>query len=90
MGYSNNKRLQVLTTGVGLGVNAASYNEGSAGAVFRKHLGRSFDFFAAYRFTEVAFPVATCTPGGGGCGTMISRNIGSIGVEWHPTPTRIE
>jgi hypothetical protein len=90
MGYSNNKRLQVLTTGAGLGVNAASYNEGSAGAIFRKHLGRSFDFFAAYRFTEVAFPVTTCTPGGGGCGTTISRNIGSIGLEWHPTPTRIE
>ena len=89
LGYSNNKRLQTLASPGALGVNAVSYNEGSAGAVFRKHFGRTYDFFAAYRYMEVAFPVSTCSPGGG-CGTTITRSIGSVGVEWHPTPTRIE
>ncbi|MGD0510033.1 MAG: hypothetical protein ABSA27_19700 [Terriglobales bacterium] len=88
LGYSNNQRLQVAGPGA-LGVDAASYNEGSAGAVIRKHLGRSYDFFAGYRFSDVDFPVVVC-PVGGGCGTTAQRHIGSVGVEWHPTPTRIE
>jgi hypothetical protein len=87
--YSNNKRLQNVAFGA---VNATSYNEGSAGAIFRKHLGRSYDFFAAYRFNEVDFN----TPGDvpvdlpGSTGRIAQRHEGMIGVEWHPTPTRIE
>ncbi len=90
--YSNNKRLQSLQN-AGLGaVNATSYNEGSAGAIFRKHLGRSYDFFVAYRFSEVDFN----TPGDvpvdlpGSTGRIAQRHEGMVGVEWHPTPTRIE
>ncbi len=88
LGYSHNHRLQPLG-----GVDAASYDEGSAGAVVRKHLGRDYDFFVAYRFSEVAFNVPT---GGtdpcfsGSCGNQTSRHVGTVGIEWHPSPTRIE
>jgi len=86
LSYSHNKKLQNVPFG---GFNAAaSYDEGSAGAVFRKHLGRTYDFFAAYRFSEVAFNVPVTF--GGSTGRISHRNVGSIGVEWHPTPTRIE
>jgi hypothetical protein len=85
LSYSHNKTLQGVPVG---GVNAASYDEGSAGAVFRKHLGRTYDFFAAYRFSEVAFNAPITV--GGSTGRISQRNVGSIGVEWHPTPTRIE
>jgi hypothetical protein len=85
LGYSNNKKLQNVDFGA---VSASSYNEGSAGAVFRKHLGRSYDFFAAYRFSELAFNVSTCIAGG--CGRISQRHFGAIGMEWHPRPTRIE
>jgi hypothetical protein len=71
-----------------VGVNASNYDEGFAGAVFRKHLGRSYDFFAAYRFSEVAFNVPACF--GGSCGNNAQQHIGTVGVEWHPRPTRIE
>jgi len=93
LGYSSNKRLQNLEFGgVPVGVNASSYNEGSAGAVLRKHLGRTYDFFAAYRFDEVAFDTPGDTPVNlpGSSGTSAQRHVGAIGVEWHPTPTRIE
>jgi hypothetical protein len=77
-----------------VGVPASSYDEGSVGAVFRKHLGRSYDFFAAYRFSEVDFSAplsgSTFCAGGGTCGRIAQRQVGTIGVEWHPTPTRIE
>jgi len=85
LSYSHNKKLQGVPIG---GLNAASYDEGSAGAVFRKHLGRTYEFFAAYRFSEVAFNVPVTFSGS--TGRISHRNVGSIGVEWHPTPTRIE
>ena len=87
LGYSHNKKLQSL--GSSLGVPGSTYDEGSAGAIFRKHLGRAYDFFAAYRFSEVGFDFPLCQAGIG-CGRISQRHVGSIGVEWHPTPTRIE
>jgi len=83
LGYSHNKRLQTVAIGsLVLGVIATSYDEGSAGVVLRKHFGRAYDFFVGYRFSEVGFNGPT---------TQTSqRQIGSIGVEWHPKPTRIE
>jgi hypothetical protein len=96
-GYSHNKRLQAACPQNDSLCNigaypATSYDDGSAGIVMRKHLGRSYDFFGAYRFSEISFS----TPGdsavciGGSCGRTAQRNIGTIGVEWHPKPTRIE
>ena len=89
LSYSHNTRLQDAL----IGVPATSYDEGSAGAVFRKHMGRSYDFFAAYRYSIVSFNTPASSPiciEGGGCGTNNQRHIGTIGVEWHPRPTRIE
>jgi hypothetical protein len=86
LSYSHNKKLQDVLFG---GLNgAASYDEGSASAVFRKHLGRTYEFFAVYRFSEVAFNAPVTI--GGSTGRISNRNVGTIGVEWHPTPTRIE
>jgi hypothetical protein len=84
--FSHNTKLQDIA-GYGA-ANASSYNEGSAGAVFRKHLGRFYDFFAAYRFSETAFNVSVCLSDS--CGTTAAQQVGTIGVEWHPRPTRIE
>ena len=60
-------------------MNAASYDEGSAGAVFRKHLGRTYDFFAAYRFSEVAFNV----PPSGECIAALARAAGLLTARRH-------
>ncbi len=85
----HNKRLQSLTfLGIPLGASTGSYNEGSAGAVFRKHLGRSYDLFGSYRFSELAFDTTVCSFGP--CGRISQRHVGTVGVEWHPRPTRIE
>ncbi len=86
--YSHNRKLQFVP----VQVNASSYDEGSVGAVFRKHLGRSYDFLAAYRFNDVEFNTVGDAPVNlpGSSGRIAQRHIGTIGVEWHPTPTRIE
>lgn len=90
LGYSHNTPLQSpQNLGVpNLGVNASSYNNGTAGAILRKHMGRSYDFFAAYRFIELAFNVPISV--GGSTGSTSQNNVGTIGLEWHPKPTRIE
>jgi hypothetical protein len=87
LGYSHNKKLQNALFGA---VNASSYNEGSVGAVLRKHFGRSYDLFCAYRFSELAFNVPPGLFGSPGTGRIAQRHTGTIGVEWHPRPTRIE
>ena len=87
VGFTHNAKLQNAPLDVG--VAAGSYNDGFASAIFRKHLGRSYDFFAGYRFSELDFSQQVTLPGAGS-GKIDQRQIGTIGVEWHPRPTRIE
>ena len=87
LAYSHNTELQLPNAAIGA-LGATSYNEGTGGAVFRKHLGRAYDFFAAYRFGELAFNSQISF--GGPPGRISQRQVGAVGVEWHPTPTRIE
>ena len=87
LAYSHSSALQLPNASLGA-IGATSYNEGIGGAVFRKHLGRTYDFFAAYRFGELAFNNPTSF--GGPPGRISQRQVGAVGVEWHPTPTRIE
>jgi hypothetical protein len=84
-GFSHNKRLQPAGL---LGVGASSYNHGAAGLVLRKHIGRTWDALAAYRFSEVQFdaPVAV----GGTRGTTNQGQVGTIALEWHPKAIRLE
>jgi hypothetical protein len=84
-GYSHNKRLQPL---VATGVGADSYNEGSVGALLRKHLGRTWDVLAAYRFGEVEFNVPVTLAGS--TGKTNRRQVGTVALEWHPKAIRLE
>ena len=90
LGYSHNKSLQPFS---GAGVEGNHYDEGFVGAILRKHLGRAYDVFAAYRFAEIGFDNADplCGLSGvGACSNISQRHTGTVGVEWHPRPTRIE
>jgi len=84
--YSHNAAIQSVLNISG----ATSYDNGSAGFTLRKHLGRTYDFFTTYRFGEVGF--SNSSPFGNlyGTGNIAQRQIGTVGVEWHPRPTRIE
>jgi hypothetical protein len=91
LGYSHNKSLQSFT---GFGAAGNHYDEGFAGAILRKHFGRVYDGFVSYHFGEIGFDNADplCGLGGGvgSCGHISQRHAGVVGVEWHPTPIRIE
>lgn len=88
-GYSHSKRLDSAAFAP---TPATSYNTGTIGGILRKHMGRTYDIFAAYSFSETEFNVplgATCASAIG-CGKIGQRHAGTIGVEWHPAATRIE
>jgi hypothetical protein len=81
-GFAHNHRLSTLTGGPN------TYNDATLGFVVRKHLGRTYDLFGAYHFSEVWFDAPATF--GSVTGESNQRHIATIGVEWHPRPIRIE
>ncbi len=84
LGYAHNTRIQPT----GNAIDAGSYDSGSASAIVRKHIGRTWEFIAGFRFGEEGFSEPICVVGT--CGRISSREVGGIGLEWHPAPLRIE
>ena len=82
-GYSHNARLQ--TAGIG-GLPGNTFNHGFARALFRKHLGREYSAFVAYHFNDLTFDNAGCD----GCSRSSEGHTATIGVEWHPRPSRLD
>jgi hypothetical protein len=87
-GYAHNKRLQSSTGDAGVPGN--TFNHAFARVLFRKHLGREFSSFAAYRFNDTSFSSPTCDLETGDCGRSTARHMATIGLEWHPRPSRID
>jgi len=89
LGYTRNERLQSPTA---TDYDFGNDNEGTAGVILRRHLGRTYDLFAAYMFNDAAFDVPSGAPSctGIGCGNTEVRHRGTVGLEWHPKPSRIE
>ncbi len=88
LGYSHNKRLEFSFLSPS-GFAGKYFNNGFAGAVVRHQIGREFGVFAAYRFNEFSLQAPSCFDGFG-CGKTSTRHTGTIGVDWHPRPVRIE
>jgi hypothetical protein len=90
LGYTRDQRLQSSL------FNVTTDNEGIAGVILRKHIGRTYDVLGAYTFNETAFDLtgdAACSQSISntiGCGTREQRQRITVGVEWHPKATRIE
>jgi hypothetical protein len=82
-GYSHNSRLQ--PQGVG-GEGSNTFNHGFARVLLRKHLGREYSAFAAYRFNDLSFDSSGCDV----CGRSAERHMVTVGVEWHPRPSRLD
>jgi hypothetical protein len=86
-GYARNKRLQSAASST---YDFNNDNEGIAGAILRRHMGRTFDLFAAYTFNDAVFDVPAGVTAVPGSGDQELRHRGTIGLEWHPKPSRIE
>ena len=86
LGYSHNTRIQ---SQAGEGIPGNTFNHGFARILLRKHLGREFSAFGGYRFNDLSFDSTFCN-GSTSCSHNSERNMFTVGVEWHPRPTRID
>jgi len=86
-GYSYSKRvLNFTTTQAG---NASSYRYWYAGSALRYQLARHVGTFADYQYDSIGFASGICVPGKP-CNTGYGRHVGLIGLDWTPSPIRLE
>jgi hypothetical protein len=88
-GYSHNSSLQknILTAGL----NSKSYQYWYAGGSLRRQIGQHFGAFMSYQFNN--FGSSSCTSLSGAtalCGQTVQQHVGSIGIDWHPRPIRLD
>jgi hypothetical protein len=85
-GYSYSKRiLEVPTTQA---KNASSYRYWYAGGTLRRQLTRHVGAFADYQYDSIGFSSGVCTTAP--CSTGYGRHVGLIGLDWTPSPIRLE
>jgi len=99
IGFSNNSRVQPLTT---FQVNectaantacpandANAYKYGFAGVALQRAFGHNFHGFVSYQFNELAFDHSFCI-GTTVCSRISNRHVASFGLDWTPRPIRID
>ncbi|MGA8441202.1 MAG: hypothetical protein WB714_23465 [Candidatus Sulfotelmatobacter sp.] len=88
LGYSRNSRVtpETCSTQNCPGVSANVYHYGFAGVSLHRMFGRNFHVFASYQFNELFFDSSFCTA----CNRTSERQIGTIGLDWIPRPTRLD
>ncbi len=77
------------------GVIANTFDYGYAGVAVHRMLGRSFHLFASYQFNQLWFDPSFCgvTVTGASlapCNRTSNRQVGTIGIDWIPRPTRLD
>jgi hypothetical protein len=88
LGYSYSSSLQ---NNQGTGINSNTYQFWYTGASLRRQLGQHFGAFASYQFNQ--FSSNRCSSASGStavCGQTYQQHIGSIGIDWHPRPFRLD
>jgi len=86
IGYSHNSQLQASA----LGASAAkTYDYWYGGTSIRRQLGRYFGAFVSYQYSDIRFNTSVCTVPGT-CATSQARNVGLVGIDWHPHPFRLD
>ncbi len=87
-GYAYNQRLQATPTGVG--VDAAIYGYGFAGAALHRMFTRNLHGYLSYQFDDLYFNQGSCVAGVAGCQRISQRHVATIGIDWSPKPIRMD
>jgi len=87
-GYSYSKRiLNLKTTQAG---NSTAYRYWYAGGTLRRQLSRHVGAFANYQYDSIGFSSGFCSNANGTCATGYGRHVGLIGLDWTPSPIRLD
>jgi hypothetical protein len=72
------------------GVNAASYSYGFIGFGLHRKIGHDFRVYGSYQFDYLSFDNSVCGTNIGACNRISQRQVGTIGLDWTPRPTRLD
>jgi hypothetical protein len=86
VGYSRNSNLH--SSAAPTGVNSQAYKYWYGGTSIRRQLGRYLGVFASYQYDHFGF--SGCASSGSLCGQSANGHIGTIGIDWHPNPLRLD
>jgi len=102
IGYTHNTRIFPLFLGIpnpaNVPSNTTSYNFWYAGGSLHRQIGRDFSAYVSYQFNEFYFgcagvsvpSVPSSVPPSLACGNRSQRHVGTIGLDWHPHPIRLD
>jgi hypothetical protein len=88
VGYARNSRVQPGVVGL-LPETTSGFWYLYAGAAVQRKLGHNFDFFISYQYNNQSFNNSGCFPGEL-CNPSGTRQVGSVGLDWHPHPIRLD
>ncbi len=87
-GYSRSSR--ILSVPTSTANNAKNYSFWYAGGRLRRQLGRQFGAFASYQYDAFDFGSGFCSNANPGCSRSYGRHVGLIGLDWSPSPIRLD
>ncbi|MFZ0802110.1 MAG: hypothetical protein WBQ09_06285 [Terriglobales bacterium] len=88
VGYSHNDQLQAGAVAPAIPSTTTSFQYLYAGAVAQRPLGHHFDFFLSFQFDQQLFNSTICA--GALCNVSSQQYIGTIGLNWHSRPIRLD
>ena len=87
VGYSRSSRVLPLATQPAQ--NASSYSYWYTGGALHYQISRHFSGFTSYQFDSFDFSSGFCSPGTT-CNRSYNRHVGLVGINWTPSPIRLD
>jgi hypothetical protein len=85
LGYTRNSRILPTSTAI----SPREYSYFYAGGGLRRQIGRHFGIFASYQYNQQLFDSSFCETGTS-CGPTTRRHVAFIGLDWRPSPIRLD
>ena len=86
-GYSHSSALQSSST---VGLNSNAYQFWYSGASLRRQLGQHFGAFISYQFNDFGSGHCNGSSTSSVCGQTVQQHVGVFGIDWHPSPIRLD
>jgi hypothetical protein len=87
-GYSYSSR--VIQAKTPTANNSSTYNYWYAGGGLRRQIGRHFGAFVNYQYDSIGFNSGFCPSASPSCSRSYGRHVGLAGLDWTPSPIRLE
>jgi len=84
-GYARNSSLLPASSSL----QSQQYSYWYAGAGLRRQLGRYFGLFSGYQYNQQLFDSSFCGTGSA-CASSTGRHSAAVGIDWHPSPIRLD